>query len=88
MIVADITSAIKSFDRLAEEAGFKPSRCNTAVVKPNICGFYPPDINLLKATVMYAGNYAETVYVGDTASTIHSPILLKRGLKAYPFMKN
>jgi uncharacterized protein (DUF362 family) len=83
VIVADITSAIKSFDRLAEEAGFKPSRCNTAVVKPNICGFYPPDINLLKATVMYAGNYAETVYVGDTASTIHSPEERFKSLSIY-----
>jgi uncharacterized protein (DUF362 family) len=83
VVVADVASAIKSFDRLSEEAGFKPSRCNIAVVKPNICGFYPPDIELLKATVAYAGNYAETVYVGDTASTMHSPEERFRSLSIY-----
>jgi len=83
VVVADVASAIKSFDRLAEEAGFKPSLCNIAVVKPNICGFYPPDVELLKATVVYAGNYAETVYVGDTASTMHSPEERFRSLSIY-----
>jgi len=83
VVVADITSAIKSFDRLAEEVSFKPNRCNIAVVKPNICGFYPPDINLLKAIVLYAGSYAETVYVGDTASTMYSPEERFRSLSIY-----
>lgn len=88
IVIADIDSAIKSFNQLAEATGFKPSRCDVAVVKPNICGFYPPNPDLLKATMLYAGNYAKTVYVGDTASTMHSPKERFKSLSLYEKLRD
>ncbi|MEM2848778.1 MAG: DUF362 domain-containing protein [Candidatus Bathyarchaeia archaeon] len=88
VVITDTTSAIKSFNQLAEASGFKPSRCELAMVKPNICGFYPPNFDLLKATVLYAGNYAKTVYVGDTASTMHSPKERFKSLSLYEKLRD
>ncbi|MBS7612109.1 DUF362 domain-containing protein [Candidatus Bathyarchaeota archaeon] len=88
VVVADIALAIKSLNQLAEASGFKPSQCDIAVVKPNICGFYPPNIDLLKTTVFYAENYAKTIYVGDTASTMHSPKERFKSLSLYEKLRD
>lgn len=42
-----------------------------AVVKSNICGFYPPDNELLGAILSVVGGHAKKVYLGDTASTMY-----------------
>jgi len=42
------------------------------VVKPNICGFYPPSVEVLRVVLKWASRKGGEVYLGDTPSTIHS----------------
>lgn len=88
VVVADLSSAIVSFNSLADASGFKPTKCDLAVIKPNICGFYPPSVDLLKAIVLYAGGYAKTIYIGDTSSTMHSPKERFKSLSIYDRLRD
>lgn len=41
------------------------------LLKPNICGFYPPDINMLKTLLQYLVDHVNQILIGDTDSTLH-----------------
>ena len=43
------------------------------LIKPNICGFYPPDLNLLDTLLAYLTHISEVVIIGETNSTIYKP---------------
>ncbi len=62
---------LKDLNRLEAVLRSNLHAAEVAVVKSNICGFYPPDKRLLSAILRAAGKTAKKVYVGDTASTIH-----------------
>lgn len=44
-----------------------------ALVKPNICGFYPPDLTLLRSLIEVLLERFEKVIIGETPSTMHDP---------------
>ena len=43
------------------------------LIKPNICGFYPPDLELLKALLDYMVKISSTIVIGETESTMYKP---------------
>lgn len=60
-----------------------PAPCRLAVVKSNICGYYPPSTAILSQVLDYLSERCAEVYIGDTPSTIHDvePRLGKLGLR-------
>lgn len=66
--------AIQEFPDLAAHAGFKPSSYELVLLKPNVCGMYPPNTELLKAVIRYLIPYSKTLIIGETPSAMHKPI--------------
>jgi len=50
----------------------KTEKYHLALVKSNICGFYPPSLPLLKIILETLSKRFEKVYLGDTPSTLYS----------------
>jgi len=62
---------LEELNRLEEVLRSYLHPAEVAVVKSNICGFYPPDRRLLSAVLREASKMAKKVYLGDTASTMY-----------------
>lgn len=63
---------LEELDKLEKTLGKLFPSSSVIVVKSNICGFYPPSKELLGRVLAVASRRGEAVYLGDTASTIHS----------------
>ncbi|RLE76180.1 MAG: hypothetical protein DRJ56_04505 [Thermoprotei archaeon] len=50
-----------------------PRELGLVLVKPNVCGFYPPDPAVLRALLDYLVERAEMVVIGETESAMHKP---------------
>ena len=46
---------------------------DSVLIKPNVCGFYPPDLNLLRVLIKELCSRFNEVIIGETPSTMHSP---------------
>lgn len=44
------------------------------LVKPNICGFYPPSITVLRTILSFYTQNAKAVLIGETKSTMYEPM--------------
>ena len=55
------------------EKGFK-GPYTRVLIKPNICGFYPPSHLLMKTVVEYFSELSEKVVLVETESTMHKPM--------------
>jgi len=51
-----------------------------AVVKPNICGLYPPSASLLRAVIAELAGRFRRVLVGDSKSTMYEPLKRMKAL--------
>lgn len=47
---------------------------DTVLIKPNICGFYPPDHHVLMSLLNFFSKVSNRVIIGETESTIHKPL--------------
>lgn len=47
-------------------------KLEVVVVKSNVCGYYPPSRELLKAVLSWAAAKSSIAYVGDTPSTMYN----------------
>jgi len=56
-----------------DELGLKFKSFKIVLIKPNICGFYPPDLKLLKALLNYFTELSGLVIIGETESTMYKP---------------
>jgi len=73
VVICDKDKAVKSLPELSLESGFKIEKSGLALVKPNVCGLYPPSIELLSAIIQYLDKYASRIVIGETRSMMHSP---------------
>lgn len=65
--------ALAHLPRLCSKAGFEIEETETAVVKPNLCGYYHPSIELLSEIIEYLNPHTEEVIIGETKSMGHEP---------------
>lgn len=73
VVVSSMKKAVQDLPALAEQAGFRASYCNTILLKPNVCGMYPPALDLLRAVIQYLKPYSKTFVVGETPSAMNDP---------------
>lgn len=73
VVIAGKESAIRGLPALAEQAGFQSASHDLVLLKPNVCGMYPPSLNLLESVITYLKPHSKTFIIGETPSTMHSP---------------
>jgi len=73
VVVSSLNKALHDFPALAEQAGFKAARWHTILLKPNVCGMYPPALALLRAVVQYVTPFAKALVIGETPSAMNDP---------------
>jgi len=64
-------SGVGAIPKLFEVLGIKPKRVHLALVKPNLCGYYPPSPPLVGAVLHVWEAISDRIVVGDTDSAIH-----------------
>lgn len=62
-----------SLNLTLDELGLSSKELEVVLVKPNICGLYPPDLKLLKALLDYVVEISELTVIGETESTMYKP---------------
>jgi uncharacterized protein (DUF362 family) len=73
VIVCDHEDAVRCLPDLSKKVGFQLEKADLALIKPNICGFYPPSLGLLSSLVEFLLHYVEAVVIGETRSMMHDP---------------
>jgi len=73
VVVSSLNKALHDFPALAEQAGFKAARWHMILLKPNVCGMYPPALALLRAVIQYVTPYAKALVIGETPSAMNDP---------------
>ena len=77
VMVCNNKEALDNFSDLVSRVGFEPKNWKLALVKPNICGLYHPDLGpdlgLLKCIMDFLEPHAERMVIGEMESMIHTP---------------
>jgi uncharacterized protein (DUF362 family) len=73
VIVCDLNVALHNLPDLSSRAGFRLEETKLALIKPNLCGYYHPSLDLLSKIVEFLLSGAESVAIGETRSMDHDP---------------
>jgi uncharacterized protein (DUF362 family) len=73
VVVAPKDQAIQELPLVIKQAGFHLASYKLVLVKSNVCGMYPPALDLLRAVLRYLQPSAQTLIIGETPSASHSP---------------
>lgn len=73
VVVSTKEKAIQEFPLLVEQAGFQVTSHELVLLKPNVCGMYPPTLDLLRSVIQYIKPHSQTIIIGETPSMGHSP---------------
>lgn len=73
VIVCDLNVALHDLPALSSKAGFRLEEPKLALIKPNLCGYYHPSLDLLANIVEFLLSGAESVVIGETRSMDHDP---------------
>lgn len=65
--------ALNDLPKLASRIDFSISECELVLIKPNVCGFYHPSLELLSTILSYFQEYTKRIVVGETSSMMHEP---------------
>ncbi len=61
------------FSKMLSKVKFEPKKYNLVLVKPNLCGMYHPQLQLLECTLKYFEPLAKRLVIGETDSMGHTP---------------
>lgn len=75
----DVETFRTSLDRLMDALGCS-GRHRLVLVKPNICGFYPPSHEVFTALLKTLSAISDRVLVGDARSVMYNPVKRIRSL--------
>lgn len=64
---------IRRLPELVGLAGSDFTKARKVLIKPNVCGMYPPESRLVEKIVEAIHPYAEVIVIGETESTIRTP---------------
>lgn len=73
VVITTKDRAVNKLPTLAEQAGFYPASHKLTLLKPNVCGMYPPSLELLESVIRYLKPYSKSVIIGETPSMMHTP---------------
>jgi len=73
VIICDKSRALEIMPQMLDEAGFKLAKYDLILVKPNLCGMYYPDTQLIERTLRFFEPHASRIIIGETKSMIHTP---------------
>ena len=73
VVIASKGRATDDLPALAEQAGSQPVPHDLILLKPNVCGMYPPSLDLLESIIEYLKPHSKALIIGETPSTMHSP---------------
>lgn len=65
-------------------ARFRRGTYGLVLVKPNVCGLYHPDLQIIRQVLQYFGPVADRIVVGETESMMYTPRVQFRRLGIEP----
>lgn len=87
VVVCDKVKAINIFPETLFKAGFKSREYNLVLVKPNLCGMYHPEPQLIERTLKFFEPHAQRIVIGETDSMSHIPDQQFRHLRILDMLK-
>ena len=73
VVTCDKVKALNNFPAILLKAKFKPRKYGLVLVKPNLCGMYHPQLQLIENTLRYFEPLAKRIVIGETKSMGHTP---------------
>ena len=73
VVVTSKEKAIRDLAEIVAQAAFKTQKSRLVLVKPNVCGMYPPSIGLLESVIKYLKPSSQAIVIGETPSGMHTP---------------
>jgi len=61
------------FPEILTKVGFEAKEYELILVKPNLCGMYYPDLQLIEHTLKFLEPHARRIVIGETDSMGHTP---------------
>lgn len=87
VLVCDLNVALRDLPNLSIKAGFRLEESKLTLIKPNLCGYYHPSLDLLANIIEFLLSDAESVMVGETRSMDHDPEDQFRKLGIYSLLE-
>ena len=75
------------FTKMLSKVKFEPRKYGLVLVKPNLCGMYHPQLQLLECTLKYFEPLAQRLVIGETNSMGHTPEKQFRRLGIWDLIK-
>ena len=87
VVICDKVKASNIFPETLFKAGFKSREYNLVLVKPNLCGMYHPEPQLIEHTLKFFEPRAQRIVIGETDSMSHIPDEQFRRLRILDMLK-
>lgn len=72
-VVVDKSDFFDIFPEALKNAGFITQNYNLVVVKPNVCGYYPPQLELIEHALKFFEPLSQRIVIGETNSSLNTP---------------
>lgn len=73
VIVCNKNETINNLPKIITKTRFEFNESELALVKPNICGYYHPSLELLSSIIEFLTPKAQKIVIGETKSMLHNP---------------
>ena len=73
VVVVDKSDFFDIFPKILKNAGFIAEKYNLVIVKPNVCGYYPPQLELIEHTLKFFESLSQRIVIGETNSSLNTP---------------
>lgn len=73
VVTCDASRVSDVFPKMLSKVEFEPREYGLVLIKPNLCGMYHPQLQLLECTLRYLEPLAQRIVIGETDSMGHTP---------------
>ena len=87
IVTCDASRASNVFPKMLSKVEFEPREYDLVLVKPNLCGMYHPQLQLLECTLRYLEPFARRIVIGETDSMGHTPERQFKSLRIWDLIK-
>jgi len=73
VVICDKSKVFNFYSEILKNAGFVPQKYGLVMVKPNVCGYYPPQLELIEHTLKFFESLTQRIVIGETNSSLNTP---------------
>jgi len=73
VMLVDKINFFDIFPKILKNAGFIDKNYNLVMIKPNVCGYYPPQLELIEHTLKFFESISQRIAIGETNSSLNAP---------------